>query len=69
MKQVKEKHSVYKKSASLFWPEVVAPDWVLSMGQIELNCVLLLNLIVWNKTDHMYKNGFGIKQPTTLKMP
>ena len=22
---------------------VVAPDWVLSMGQIELNCVLMLN--------------------------
>ena len=25
------------------WPEVVAPDRVLSMGQIELNCVLMLN--------------------------
>ena len=22
---------------------VVAPDWVLSIGQIELNCVLVLN--------------------------
>ena len=29
---------------------VVAPDRVLSMGQIELNYVLMLNWIVWNKT-------------------
>ena len=26
-----------------FWPGVVAPDRVLSMGQIELNFVLILN--------------------------
>ena len=25
------------------WPGIVAPDWVISMGQIELNCVLMLN--------------------------
>ena len=25
------------------WPRVVAPDWVLSMCQIELNFVLMLN--------------------------
>ena len=25
------------------WPEVVEPDRVLSMGQIEINCVLKLN--------------------------
>ena len=25
------------------WPGVVAPDRALSMGQIELNCVLMLN--------------------------
>ena len=25
------------------WPGVVAPDRVLSMGQLELNCVLMLN--------------------------
>ena len=29
---------------------VVVPDGVLSMGQIELNCVLMLNWIVWNRT-------------------
>ena len=27
------------------WPEEVTPDRVLSMGQIELNCVLMLNRI------------------------
>ena len=25
------------------WPKVVAPNRVLSMGQIELKCVLMLN--------------------------
>ena len=28
----------------------LAPDSVLSMGQIEVNCVIMLNWIVWNKT-------------------
>ena len=32
------------------WLGVVAPDRVLSMGQIELNCELMLNRIVWDKT-------------------
>ena len=27
----------------LLWPRVVAPDRVLSMGQIELNRVLMIN--------------------------
>ena len=27
----------------LVWPRLVAPDKVLSMGQIEVNCVLMLN--------------------------
>ena len=31
-----------------FWPGVVAPDNVLSKGQIKLKCVLILNWIVWN---------------------
>ena len=30
------------------WPGVVAPDRVLSVGQIELNSVLMLNWIVQN---------------------
>ena len=28
------------------WPGVIIPYRVLSMGQIELNCVLMLNLII-----------------------
>ena len=32
------------------WPGVVAPDTVLSMGQIELNSIFMLNWIVWNRT-------------------
>ena len=27
-----------------FWPGVVAPDRVLSMGQIELNCIVEIEL-------------------------
>ena len=34
----------------LFWSEVVAPDRVLSMAQIEPNCVIVQNWIVWNRT-------------------
>ena len=37
------------------WPGVVAPDRILSMGQIELNCVLMLNWIVWNRTALTFK--------------
>ena len=32
------------------WTGVVAPYWILSIGQIELNRVLILNWIVWNRT-------------------
>ena len=32
------------------WPGLVAPDRVLSMGQIEINCVLMLNWIAHNRT-------------------
>ena len=32
------------------WPGVVATDRVLSIGQIELKCVLMLNWITWNRT-------------------
>ena len=31
------------------WPRAVVPDRFLSMDQIELNCVLILNWIVWNR--------------------
>ena len=32
------------------WPGVVVPDRFLSMGQIELNCLLMLNWTAWNRT-------------------
>ena len=35
---------------SPLWPIVVVRDRVLSMGQVELNCVLKLNWIVWIRT-------------------
>ena len=50
------------------WPEVVAPDRAASMGQIDLNCVLILNWIIWNRIDYLYENGFGIKNPTKVDM-
>ena len=37
------------------WPGVVTPDRVLSMGQIELNWVLMLNCIAWNRTVLTFK--------------
>ena len=32
------------------WPGVLASDKVLFMDQTELNCVIMLNWIVWNRT-------------------
>ena len=37
------------------WPKVTAPDKIQSMGQIELNSVLMLNWIVWKRTDLTFK--------------
>ena len=37
------------------WPGVVAPDRFLSIGQIELNCILILNWIAWNRTFLTFK--------------
>ena len=37
------------------WPGVVAPDRALSMGQIELYCMLILNWIVGNRTVLTFK--------------
>ena len=34
---------------------VVAPDSVIFMGQIELNCVLILNSTAWNRTVLIFK--------------
>ena len=45
-----------------FWPCVVAPDMVLYMGQIELNCVIKLNLIFWDVTILKFKLHTHAKQ-------
>ena len=29
----------------------------------------MLNLIVWNRTDYLHKNGFGVKWPSMVDMP
>ena len=29
----------------------------------------MLNWIVWNRTDYLYKNGLDIKLPTKVDMP
>ena len=51
------------------WPGVVAPNRVLSMGQIELNSVLMLNWIGWNRTVFECLNRlFEIEQFLTWKM-
>ena len=34
------------------WSRMVAPDRILYMGQIERNCVLMPNWIVWNHHHH-----------------
>ena len=49
------------------WPGVVAPDRVQSMGQIELNCVLMLKWIVWNGTVLTFKLRTYAKQ-NSLKL-
>ena len=36
--------------AGPLWPGVIAADRVLSIGQIELNCVLIRDWISWNRT-------------------
>ena len=37
------------------WTRVVAPDRILSIGQIELNCVTMLNLFVWEESVLTFK--------------
>ena len=38
-----------------FWLGVVAPDKVLSMVQIDVNCVIVLNIIARNRTVLKFK--------------
>ena len=40
---------------SPLWPGVAAPGMVLSTGQKELNCVLMLNLTALNRSVFTFK--------------
>ena len=42
--------SLLPSLAGPLWLRMVVPDRVLFMGLIELNCVPMLNWIVWNRT-------------------
>ena len=44
------------------WPGVVSPDRVLSMSQIEVNCVLMLEGICLNRTVLIFKLFTQVKQ-------
>ena len=49
-------------------PGLVALDRVLSMGQIELNCVLMLSWIVWNNTVLTFKLKSWRQHPTRCQL-
>ena len=49
------------------WRWLVAPDRVLSMGQIELNCELMLNWNVWNRTVYVSILLYGCTTWTLTK--
>ena len=42
------------------WPEVVLHDRALSMCQIELNCILMLNWIVWKRKVYILKMDLAL---------
>ena len=50
----------------LLWHRMVASDRALSMGYIELNCILMLNWIVWNRT--VWINWISWKKFLTIKL-
>ena len=50
------------------WSGVVAPDRALSMGHIELICLLMLNLVVWNWIVLTFEPRTSFKQRTYSKL-
>ena len=52
---------------------VLTLNWIVIYNCLnsfwQLNCVLMLNWIVWNRTDYLHKNGFGVKYPRRVDMP
>ena len=45
----------------LIWPGVVAPNWVLCMGQVELNVVRMLNWIASSRTLFNFQLCIDVK--------
>ena len=52
---------VYFPSRLFFKLFVKVQDWWIDVYLIELNSVLMLNWIVWNRAIYMYKNRFSLK--------
>ena len=50
------------------WSGVIIPERVLSMGQIELSCVFMLNWISWNETVLRFKLHTSFKLCTYAKL-
>ena len=46
-----------------FWSGVVAPDMIPSMGQKDLNSVIVRNRVVWNRTVFIKMTYFDVKWP------
>ena len=41
---------------------VLVSKWIARNGTVfVIETVLKLNWVVWNRTDYLYKNGFGIQ--------
>ena len=48
-------NSLFPSFPSPLWPGVVAPDRLLLIDKIKLNCVRILNWVVWKRTVYMQK--------------
>ena len=51
------------------WPEVVAPDRVLAMGEIGINCVLMINYIVYKELFIFIKIDLALNNIHCLMCP
>ena len=51
----------------MVWIRTVWQNWIA--WKVFDNCVLMLNLVVWNRTVNLYKNRFAIKKPARVEMP
>ena len=52
----------------IVWIRTVWLNWIAWKIFLSVNCVSMLNSIVKNRNFYLYKNRFGIKQPTKVDM-